>query len=268
MPNDIFTYSNYRTYLNDFLEAKIAAGESFRSLAKMADIKSPNFLQLVLKGRRNFTIKSANSFADGLKFSPNEKEYFVSLVRLEHDETAPREEILRIMLKCVGKARGIKVKDDDVFSHWLYPTLLELTRVKSIKLDPENISKILKKPTSKEDVEQALQYLIKKGYIEETQEPGVYTKSNISFETENDVRRIAIQKHHSDFLEMARHRINDPIEDREFQSLTTAIPLKRMDYLKQKLRSVLDDLNDEFDAEKDHDTVVHIICCAFKLIKD
>ena len=56
----VFAYSNYREFLRDwFAQLQSSPGFSFRSFSRIAGFNSPNFVKLVVDGKRNLSIESA-----------------------------------------------------------------------------------------------------------------------------------------------------------------------------------------------------------------
>ena len=66
---DLFKYLDYRHFLKDhYREQKEKKGSvfSFRSFARQAGLRSPNFLQLVMEGKRNLGPDGIKGFAKAL----------------------------------------------------------------------------------------------------------------------------------------------------------------------------------------------------------
>src|SRR3569832_712791 len=79
---DVLQYSNYRTYLADYYEFKKAQSPIFshRYFALKAGLSSPNYLKLVMDGKRNLTKKSQMKFATALGLKGLRVEFFENLV--------------------------------------------------------------------------------------------------------------------------------------------------------------------------------------------
>src|SRR5688572_9924380 len=80
-PN-VYTYSDYRTYLADHYRYAKAAeyGFSFRAFSQRAGIRSTNYLKLVMDGERNLSPGMAARFARGCGLSGDRAEFFCELV--------------------------------------------------------------------------------------------------------------------------------------------------------------------------------------------
>ena len=75
---DVLHYSNYRTFLQDYYEFKKAEQPVFshRYFAQKAGITSPNYLKLVMDGKRNLTKKTLLKFAAALGLKGMRAEFF------------------------------------------------------------------------------------------------------------------------------------------------------------------------------------------------
>lgn len=101
-----------------------------------------------------------------------------------------------------------------------------------------------------------------------TGEPDRYVQAAIQHEVVNDVRRIDEQRARMRFLELAKHRLTDDVDEREFQSVTIAVPLAKIPVIKERIRGFIEDLWAELDGAASPETVVHILACAFKVSSD
>ena len=78
----VYEYVDYRAYLRAFYEAEKAqrAAFSYRYFARRAGLASPNFLKLVIEGKRNLGKESVLAFATALDLNAEETEFFNDLV--------------------------------------------------------------------------------------------------------------------------------------------------------------------------------------------
>ncbi len=88
MPH-LFNYSDHRVFLRDaYLEEKARDPTfSYALFSKRIGIRSPNYLKLVIDGKRPLTTANIFRFARGFELTPNEVEYFEGLVHLGQAET-------------------------------------------------------------------------------------------------------------------------------------------------------------------------------------
>ena len=80
-------YTDFRQYLKDVYnwrrqhESTGFRPYSYSTFSAAADIKSPNYLKLIIEGRRNISEDMINRFARALRLQKNEIEEFRALVR-------------------------------------------------------------------------------------------------------------------------------------------------------------------------------------------
>jgi hypothetical protein len=79
---DVFAYLDYRAFLRDYYRARKAAGRgfSYRSFSRRAELKSPNYLKLVMDGDRNLSADMAKRFATACGLRGDAQRYFIDLV--------------------------------------------------------------------------------------------------------------------------------------------------------------------------------------------
>src|ERR1043166_5840097 len=78
----VYDFLDYRAYLRAHYEAakRTQRSFSFRSFAKLAGLRSPNFLKLVIEGDRNLGADSVPRFCVALGLEGPEAEFFADLV--------------------------------------------------------------------------------------------------------------------------------------------------------------------------------------------
>lgn len=261
----IFSYTNYREFLRDYLAEKVENGLSFRCFAKRAKLNSPNYLQLVIRDKKNLSQVSARTVADGIGLKGIEKKFFISLIELEQArESAEKIAILEKIQKYYRQGTSTKIVDGSLQSLWLNPIIWEMSNLGGFCMTVENIQKKLPGICTKSEIEESLRFLIKNGYLVE-EAPNTYKQRNISFEVSNDIKNLNLQKSHLRFLDIAKDKINDPLQDREFQGLTIAIQSGDMAVFKNKIRQFVQDLNQEFSDRPESDAVVRLQISLFKV---
>jgi uncharacterized protein (TIGR02147 family) len=264
----IYAFGNYRAYLAAFLDAKKAGGESFRQVAKACGITSPNYFQQVIARKRNMTVATAVKVAAGFALDERARKYFVALVQFEHDPGADKEQILE-KLRLYAKEQGRKsVRDVAIHSSWLHGVVWELARTEGFVFTLENVQARLGHIASKKDIEESMAFLKKQKWLVPSDVPGVMKQNEIHFEILDDVRRIDLQRTHLRFLEIAKHRISDDLDDREYRYLTIAVPRSKFPVIKQKIRDFHAEIWKELDGASPPETVVHLQICLFKLSTD
>src|ERR1044071_9309165 len=85
-PPRLNSFTDYRQYLREFYEFRRNQTRthlrpySYANFAAAADIKSPNYLKLIIDGQRNLSREMAAKFARATLLSKEETEEFMALV--------------------------------------------------------------------------------------------------------------------------------------------------------------------------------------------
>jgi uncharacterized protein (TIGR02147 family) len=81
----VFDYLDYRVFLNAFYRERkrLNPSYSYRVFSNTARIRSPNYLKLVIDGKRRITERSLDAFVLGVRLLGPEADYFRNLVRSE-----------------------------------------------------------------------------------------------------------------------------------------------------------------------------------------
>lgn len=126
----IFSFKNYRTFLKHFYEVRKSQDEgySFHQFSRDAGLQSANYLKLVMDGKKNLTITNIHRFAEALKLSAHELEYFETLVLVDQAKTKPERNfyVERLSRFAPPQATTTKVYSSSkaLISRWYWPAML------------------------------------------------------------------------------------------------------------------------------------------------
>ena len=144
----VYQYKDYRKFLTDYYEScKHQSGHfTYKYFSTQAKIKSPNFLKLIMNGKRNLTIETIHCFAKGLKLSQQETTYFETLVLYNQagSEKTQKYYYRRLQgLKKQNPTKKIKHYSNDLIAQWYYPALILYLHEKNINLDLLPLSQLI-----------------------------------------------------------------------------------------------------------------------------
>ena len=165
-------YRDYRKFLKDYYSFKknSRSSFSFRHFSQKAGLKSPNYLQLVMKGERNLSETMADQVGAAMDLTSNQKKYFVSLVRQENaktdDELLKAQEVSLVALKKLV-SKYINKDNEKILSEWHYLLIRELVVLPDFEPTGEYISEKLQKLIKPHEGEKALRFLIEAGFLKE-----------------------------------------------------------------------------------------------------
>ena len=266
---DIFEYLSYREYMKDFyLKAKEhTRSMSFRRLSKQSGFSSPNFYKLVMDGQRNLSGEAAERVAAALKLNDDEVSFFIALVDFDQAEnrTKKNESFERISAsRHFRKAGRIEPDFFEYLSHWYYPTIREMTARPDFRLDAGWISTQLAPEVPVEDVERALEVLLRLGFIVDTPE-GV-RRGDASLTTGHEVNSLAIVNYHHQMIERGAESIERiPREFRDISALTMCVRPEQVPELKRRVHAFRETLMALTDPIEDPTTVYQLNVQLFPL---
>jgi uncharacterized protein (TIGR02147 family) len=233
---DVLHYSNYRTYLLDFYEYKKIQQPSFshRFFAQKAGISSPNYLKLVMDGKRNLTKKTLVKFQAALGLKGKKAEFFENLVFFTQSSSlAERNLYYANILKVRAKSGLQKLAEAEfqLFSDWRHIVIRELVAVKGFRADPRWISKKMGAGVTEKDAEESLKLLSALGLLKKT--ANGFSQSNTNITTSDEVRSLYVKNYHRQMLQLAMSAMERvPAARRDISSIT--IPIHARDLVKVK----------------------------------
>jgi len=269
-PN-IFGYTSYRHFLTEFVDFKLKfTGSSYRAFARRSGVNCPNYLQLIIKGRRNLTATSASKVSRGLGLKGAERKYFLGLVELEiAKDTKSKLEVMKRLKIMAQMNQADKVADESLHSSWINLILWEMTLLKDVEMSPDSIMKRLPGIADRDTIVKSLSFLISKGYLVPiNQENTKFKQANIAFESKNDVENLNLQMTHMKFLDLAKDRLSEPLDQREYQGLTIAVSKKQLPLIKSRLRAMIRDLNEELSNDPEADNIVRVQFCMYNILSN
>lgn len=246
---DLFKYLDHRRYLKDYYrEQKEKRGStfSFRTFARAAGLSSPNFLKLVMDGKRNLGPDGIERFGKALKLNKEETAYFENLVHFNQASTDDERNEWYKRLSTSKKYREIREIEKDYFvyfSHWYYAAVRELVLLPDFKEDPDWIARHLFPPITVREAKTAVELLLKMGFVKRDKSGRlVQVERNIT--TAREVQSLAISNFHRQMILRASESIErTPPEKRDVSSLTLALSKEKFTEAKRRIQEFRRELN-------------------------
>jgi uncharacterized protein (TIGR02147 family) len=243
----VYGYTDFRAYLRDFYAFRKDSqhGYSFRSFSKSAGFTSPNILKLVIDGERNISPEATAKFIKALGLKGQMAEYFATLVRMNQAKTdADKEYFFGVLQKLTPQAKRHQLHSESLkyLSHWLFPVIREMALLADFREDPYWIARRLNGKASLPEITQALQFLIKEGFLAKLDGRFV-PRDNMVF-SDDEVKSLAIRNFHRQMLDQAKDYLEAlAMEEREFGALTFSLPESALTELKYKLKRFRSELH-------------------------
>lgn len=244
---EIARYKCYRAFLHDFFNYKksLRAGFSYRQFAGMVGLKSPNYLQLVIQGKRNLTETTAERLAEALKLQKNETLYFVALVTRDNAVTTEEQQKAERHLYVVSKKLISKVlpkEQQEVLNEWYHLLVRELVFLNDFEPSGEYISKKLKNILTPKQAEESFKLLLRTGYIR--RDGNKYQTTEPVLDTGLDIfNHSFMQEVHAKMLKTWAQKIEDlGHREQELGVLNIPVPKNKIPELQEKIRRFQDEI--------------------------
>ena len=261
-PVDVFRYLDYRKYLEDFYRTKKKQrGFSFRAFSRSAGLGAPNYLQLVIAGRRNLTTAMAARFAAACGLAGEAADYFVHLVEFNQARSAERRAAAYERLTGFDRyrrAHRLEVAHDEYHSKWFLPAIRELVISAAFREDPEWIAAQLWPAIKPAEAKHALETLMGLGLLRRDPH-GRLRQENAVVSTGAQTRGMHIVNYHAEMMRRATASMElVPAASRDISSLTFCLPPAAIAQLKQRIAEFRRELIALAESQADRTQVVQL----------
>ncbi len=260
-------YSNYRTYLSDYLVWKRSSSKAFtvRSFCLKAGVSTENYLLRVIRKKRNLGRQMAERFSLALSLKGKEADYFLALVEAEHSRTlSSKQHALDRIEKIKRGSRRISYKtDNSMIRHWYVAAIWELAWCKGFELTPQSAVAALRKKISIQQAKETIEFLAERGSLKN--EDGKWAPVATYFASTDGIADPMVKLNHRETLQAAMDAVELPIDERGFYGLTMAFSQKRMPEVKVRMKKFIEELQAEFALDAEPDTVYRIGAHCFPL---
>jgi uncharacterized protein (TIGR02147 family) len=237
----IFEYSNYREYIKDqVLELRKKEDFSFRGFSARAGFKSPNFLQLVMNGKRNLSLDGARKVAEGFDLSSKERNYFEHLVLANQAKSLEEkqkftDELLKLKRK--NSPSPETISNYDYYKYWYNIPIREALLIKGGSQAIQHLAESFQPPLLPSQIEAALNTLSDLKLIKKDSK-GHWVASHETLKAPDLLINSLILNFHMKMLDLAKESmIRFRGHEREVSSATISISKENF----EKLRAILKD---------------------------
>lgn len=258
---DVFTYLDYRMYLQEAFAALKSKRNSFshRAFARLAGFSSSNFMLLVMQGKRNLSSEAIQKVAGALKLRKKEIEFFENLVRFNQSKTNDERNFYYsriIKNREYAQARPLEREQYKYYSAWYVPVIREMVLLDNFREDPQWIAESITPKISEREAREAIDLLLATGLLTRN-ESGQLIQQSKHVTTGDEVRSLALANFQKQMIELAAESIEKTSGDkREISSLTFCISPDRMRKAKKMIQEFRSQLAG-FLAEEDKGQAVY-----------
>jgi uncharacterized protein (TIGR02147 family) len=268
---EVFTYHDYRQYLND-LFAHLKAqrkGFSVAALSRATQV-SKGYFSMVLSGKCEMTQNVLERVLPHLKLLPKEENCLRYLCALVWARS--QDEKIRILeqLQKLRSYREVNPKEAEVYqylTHWYYVAIREMAYLPDFRLEATWIQKRLWEPVPLSDIEKAIEFLIRHGFLE-LRPDGTVEQPVKRLDCLDQIHKAALMQFYRQMFGLAINTV-DKVEmsQKKMEGLTVAISEKRFAEIRTLLDQTLDKIEKMVEADKERDAVFQITLMGFPLTR-
>lgn len=247
---DLSDYMNYRLFLKDFYRFKRSQTKqdlrpySYGTFSAAANIRSPNYLKMIIEGKRNLSLDMVGKFGKALSFSKLQTEEFKLLVQFTQC-TDPGER--NLFLKKLSehrvtdqlKAGEIDRKAWEKVPNWVAWIIYAMIDQESVRFDVKTLKELLRGKAGENEIEHALEILKSSGEVSEDPVTGEIKKARTLTDHADEVPVALVRKLQAQLMYLGLESLyQDAPTDREFGTLTMSLTQAEFEELKFKLRQM------------------------------
>lgn len=236
---NVYQFTNYREYLKVYFEERKKHDPKFshRYLSRRLGLSSPNFIMMVMQGKRNLTRSLAFKISQEFNHEDKEAEYFESIVGFVQAKTNKEKD--RYFRKIISLRRNCNVEkieehQYEYYSNWYNLAIRELVTYPECKGDFKWLAKKVFPPIAPSQAKHSVNLLLKLGLIK--RKGTSYVRSSPLISTGPEVSSLAIVNFHRKMAEMAAASLDTvPRHERDITACTVNISEKGVVEIKKVL---------------------------------
>jgi uncharacterized protein (TIGR02147 family) len=251
----VYDFLDYRAYLRAYYEAakRTQRSFSFRSFSKLAGLRSPNFLKLVIEGQRNLGADSVQGFSSALGLEGAEAEFFSDLVAFNQAASLADKNRAFERISASRRFRAARRIDGDLFaylSHWYNPAIRELAGRADFSEDPRWLASQLRPRISPTEAAEAMRLLLSLGLLVRDPASGRILRGEPTLTTEHEVRSLGAAAFHRQMIERAAESLEGVrAELRDLAALTVCISPQTARQVKERIHQFREALTELCDSD-------------------
>lgn len=244
----LMAYTDFRTYLRDFydykrrLTRKDLRPYSYATFAAAADIKSPNYLKLIIDGERNLSSEMTRKFARAMGLSKEDADEFHALV--DYGQSAEPLERNRFLKNLADLRVRRQLKNGEINQEtwervpsWVIWVLYSMADQSGVRFDDfEHLADLIRRKTKPEDLRKCMDKLFAGGELLRGENEEILKGRELMSGSEN-VPVALVRKLQAEFIYLGLESLfQDAPQDREFGATTMALTESEFEQLKFELR--------------------------------
>lgn len=250
IPPTVSDYLDYRLFLADFYQYKKNKTRrdlrpyNYQMFSAAADIKSPNYLKMIIEGRRNLSDDMILKFAKALGLGKDQTEEFFHLVHFtQTSEPAERNMHLKKLseMRVEQKLRSgeIDQRTWNKIPNWAAWIIYAMVDMNGVSFDTATLKKLLRGKASDYEIETALNSLLSSGELVKDSATGEIKKARHLIDEADEIPVALVRKLQTQLMYLGLESLyQDQPTEREFGTLTLSLTKEEFNEIKFKLRQM------------------------------
>jgi len=252
----ISDYMDFRLFLADFYHFKKESTKrslrpyNYAIFSAAADIKSPNYLKMIIEGKRNLSMDMVAKFAKACALNKAQADEFKLLVTFNQSEDPADRNYALKQLSEYRVEQKLKLGEFDrrVFEkvpNWIGWIIYALVDQDGVVFETAKLKELLRGKASESEIDQALKNLIMSGELQKDPVSGLISKGK-STDVPEEIPPALIRQLQMQLMYLGLESLyQDSATEREFGSLTLSLTQSEFEELKFKLRQMRKSLHKE-----------------------
>ncbi len=260
---ELSQFVDYREYLAAFFDFKVHETKgklrpySYSDFSASADIKSPNYLKLIIEGKRNLSKDMCRRFSRALKHSRSETKEFGLLVDYCQEKdplqrTRNLKDLSEYRAKRSLQAGELNPKTWNLVSNWLVWVLYAMADQKDVVFTPQGLRKVLRGQVNEAQIQQALDILLDAGDIQIDSETHEARRTGKTMSGLDKIPAEMIRKIQSELIYLGLESLHkNSAHEREVSGFTLAMTEKEFEWVRFELRKLRKQIQKEIAIKRE-----------------
>lgn len=252
---DLHEYMDFRQYLLDWYQyrremtKKDLRPYSYAMFSAAANIKSPNYLKMIIEGQRNLSEEMILKFAKAMGLQKEQADEFRLLVLFgQATDPAERNFFLKELseFRVLAKMRSgeIDKKAMEKVPGWIGWILYSMLDQEGVEFKADKLRELLRGKANVDEIHDALKALIQSGEVTQDDITGKLKKTRNLIDSPEEIPVALVRKLQSQLMYLGLESLyQDSPAEREFGSLTLSLTKPEFEELKFKLRQMRKQIN-------------------------
>ncbi|MGA2508273.1 MAG: TIGR02147 family protein [Chitinispirillaceae bacterium] len=264
---DIFTYTDYRTFLADYYCHHKAENPAFsyQLLSDKAGFSNRGFIFNVITGKKNLSRSSAVKLSQALRLTAREADYFDNLVSFNQAKNLRErnyffDKINAIKSNRQGSAavRETRKEQYEFYAAWYISVVRSLIDMHRFKDDYQWLAKNVYPPIKPKEAKKAVLLLEKLGMIRK-QKDGYYKVADKTITAGKEIMQLGLLNFQVQTTELAKKALQElPKDRRNISGLTLGISKKTYDSICAEIETFQSRLLAMAEADNEADNVYQL----------